>query len=234
MWPTTCALFLGDQFQHGIAICRPARRPARPPPSGRTRVPRRGGSPSRSRGVAARIDIMLMTVSFLFPVSRRAETPARRAVFLPPAEPPPAARRPCRRRPSSPSSRIVPGSPAPSASVVRNIFNRSGLPPTAISHHAPGNGDRPRIWLCTSTAGRVPVDARLGLVDLARVGRRRPRPAASGPARPLPSCCQRLHHQPRRPPPSAGRAVRRQSCRDRSPMSPSAPPGRCRGPRPSS
>ena len=33
-------------------------------------------------------------------------------------------------------------------------FTRSGLPPIGSSNQAPGKGERPRMWLCTSRAGR--------------------------------------------------------------------------------
>src|SRR3954454_16467661 len=43
------------------------------------------------------------------------------------------------------SSSTVPGALAPSARVVRRILRRTGLPSLVNSHHAPGNGERPRM-----------------------------------------------------------------------------------------
>src|SRR5690606_16054720 len=48
------------------------------------------------------------------------------------------------------SSMISPGAPFPSATVERRSFTRSGLPLAGISHQAPGTGESPRMWLCTS------------------------------------------------------------------------------------
>src|SRR5262245_17499949 len=50
------------------------------------------------------------------------------------------------------SSSTVPGGPSPSALVVRSTFTRMSPP---ISNQAPGAGDKPRIWLCTSRQGRA-------------------------------------------------------------------------------
>ena len=47
------------------------------------------------------------------------------------------------------SSSTLPGTPRPSALVERSALMRT--PPS--SNQAPGNGDRPRIWLCTWCAG---------------------------------------------------------------------------------
>ena len=113
------------------------------------------------------------------------------------------------------SSMTSPGAPAPSAGAERSSFSRSALPPSTISHQAPGKGDRPRIWLWTCARRTCPVDARLRLVDLPGIDRRPLRAAASKPA-----CRPRAFPAPRpsgaRPPASAGRAIRLPSRRVRS------------------
>src|SRR5581483_5504904 len=53
----------------------------------------------------------------------------------------------------SASSRTVPGTPVPSASVERRTFTRSGALPKPASNQAPCSGDSPRMWLWTSPAG---------------------------------------------------------------------------------
>src|SRR5476651_982526 len=47
-------------------------------------------------------------------------------------------------------SSTVPGAPSPSALVVSKSLTRPAPP---ISHHAPGNGDNPRMWSCTCRHG---------------------------------------------------------------------------------
>src|SRR5690606_19998440 len=52
----------------------------------------------------------------------------------------------------SASSRTWPGAPLPSPILERSSLTRSALPATGISHQAPGEGDSPRMWLCTCAA----------------------------------------------------------------------------------
>ena len=121
-----------------------------------------------------------------------------------------AAPRPSPQATVSSSSSSVPGSPAPSTTTERSTFRRSALPAIATSHQAPGKGDSARIWSCTSRRAGLPVDARLGLVDLAGVGHafarlrnERQRAGLELAPAPRPSIARR--------PASAGRAVRRRS-----------------------
>src|SRR5258708_3135487 len=51
------------------------------------------------------------------------------------------------------SSKSWPGVPEPAANSQRRIFTRTASPSIAISHQAPGNGDRPWIWRSTARAG---------------------------------------------------------------------------------
>ena len=96
-----------------------------------------------------------------------------------------------------------------------------------ISHQAPGKGDRPRMRLSTSRGGPRPVDARLRLVDLRRVGdaglalrradraRRAPAPASARTIRSAPSLPGGRAGFPPCPPARSARARRGR-------------PGRCR------
>ena len=118
---------------------------------------------------------------------------------------------------SPPASSSSPGAPAPATTAPRHSFTAS--PPSAPA--APGNGSKARSRRSIAAAGSAPVDLRLGLVDLVRVGRR-PRPAAArrqaaGPMR-LSSASTISR------PPSARQPVvqRRRRCRRRRSASASA------------
>ena len=110
------------------------------------------------------------------------------------------------------SSSTVPGAPAPFARVERSTFTRRGA--RAISNQAPGNGDSPRIWSCTS-ARLAPVDPGLALVDLVGIG-----DAVVGLRRELQRAAlqraERAHHQVGAERAPARRAGRPPSCRGRS------------------
>src|SRR4051794_11512799 len=51
------------------------------------------------------------------------------------------------------SSSNSPGAPEPCATAQRRSFTRAGSPSSGISHHAPGNGERPWMWRSTARAG---------------------------------------------------------------------------------
>ena len=68
------------------------------------------------------------------------------------------------------SSRTVPGRPKALTGLARSTLMRSGLSPLRTANQAPGTGDRPRMWLCTSPRRPAEVDAALVLADLGGVG----------------------------------------------------------------
>ena len=119
----------------------------------------------------------------------------------------------------------------PSPCVVRSTLTRSAA--VASSNHAPGNGDSPRQWSCTSRHGLRPVDARLVLVDLGRIG-----DALLGLRRELQACrapARRAHRAISVAPSRRQRVVQlagRHVGADRRRARPSRP-GRCRAPPPS-
>src|SRR5205809_423557 len=96
--------------------------------------------------------VFLPPLGRLYPAHpvRRPHPRARPAPPPPPPPPPPAPPPP--QATVSSSSSTVPGTPTPSPLVVRSALTRTPSP--AISNQAPGAGDKPRMWLCTSCHGR--------------------------------------------------------------------------------
>src|SRR5690606_2477467 len=61
-----------------------------------------------------------------------------------------------RRPPSRPASSTSPGAPSPGPETRDiNALTRTGPSGPGASNHAPGKGDRPRMWQSISAAGRV-------------------------------------------------------------------------------
>ena len=103
----------------------------------------------------------------------RAGTPPPPSASCPRAAPRAGARRPAPQAMVRASSRTVPGGALAAVGNERGAQHLDALrlrPRGAASNQAPGAGDSPRTWLCTSRAGLREVDAGLVLVDLGGVG----------------------------------------------------------------